>query len=262
MTRTRHSSKNALGLTELIVALAVVSLILAAVISLTGSVLRVTDRSSTDNNMNDNARLAMDEMLLQIRCGSQILSALPGTVLSGNTYTTSSSSLVLTAPGYNPANSAIFLGVTDYMTYRFNAATNTLTETIRPGAGSVRPARVDMVLARNVSNVVFTYKARDQFKVMVAGSRTLTLKAIPLQKPVAFVNGVAASCTWGGGATVTVTTTVNGSDVQFVYPVSPASASAAGSEVEAVVTFSALNARQQAQTQVIQGAACLRNARL
>lgn len=263
MTAMQDSRRrSALGLTELIVSLFVVSLILAAVISLTGSVLRVTDRSSTDNSMNDNARLAMDEMLLQIRCSSKILPLLPGTVLSGNTYTTSNSSLVLTAPGYNPASSAVFLGVTDYVTYRFNAANKTLTETIRPGAGSVRPSRIDTVLARNVSSVAYTFKARDQFKVIVAGTRTLTLKATPLQKPVAFINGVAATCSWGGGATVSVTTAQNGSDVQLIYPVSPAAAVTAASEVEAVLTFTALNGRRQTQTQTIQGAACLRNSRL
>jgi hypothetical protein len=202
----------------------------------------------------------MDEILYQLR-GSGLIVA--SQTLGGTAYTTGNSTVTGVAPGYDPAAPTVILsGVQDAIAFKYDSQAQTVSETVVPGVGSVRPSRSQHVIARNVQSLTYTYRVRDQFTSNAAGSVSFPLSASPQSTPTAYVNGSASTCTVSG-TTATVTAPTAGADIQFVYPVTPTSTTLPFvSEVDVTMNFQALDSRQIARTMAIQGGARLRNQRL
>jgi Tfp pilus assembly protein PilW len=250
------------GLTiiEMLVTTFVFSLAMAGVLALISAASIAFDRSRVETDQSSDARLAMDEMLYQLRSAGLVISS---QTLSGTTYTTGSSTVTLQAPGYDPSTTNVFLsGVSDAAAFQYDTSTHTLRETIVPGAGSVRPSRSQKVLASNVQSLACTYRVRDQFTTTTAGSVALTLSASPQSTPTVYVNGAASTASFNG-TSATVSVPSAHSDVQFVYPVTPTSATLPFvTEMDVTMSFQTLDSRRIARTMTIQGGARLRNQRL
>jgi len=147
-----------------------------------------------------------------------------------------------------------------------------LVESIQPGSGSVRPARNEKTLARDVAGVTFRYRVRDWFEVSRGGGTTFTLSAPPVGTPTAFVNGVQTRCVASGTSYRIVPPTTRsedafraGDEVQFLYEVSPTAGSAVLSKVtqiDVIVRTLKKDARRIDRELTLQGSARLRNQRL
>jgi Tfp pilus assembly protein PilV len=266
MNRSRHTARRraqrGLSLFEVMITTVVLSWIFTAVVTLALSTSRATDRHRTEADLSNHARLAVDEMLSQLRASDRVLVSQS---IGGATYSTGSSNIVFSAPGYDPTTTAVILpGVTDYIAYTY--AEGTLRETIAPGAGSVRPARTNFIIAKKVTGVTYTYRMRDQFICSSSTSYTLNAAADPVASLKAYVNGIARTCTYNADTRQATVTSSNGDDVQFIYAVSPTANSGAWlqfvTEVDVAITLNGVDGRQITRTITVPGGARLRNRRL
>jgi hypothetical protein len=244
------------------VAIFVMSLVLLIALSISSVAMQSADKNNTETGMTGSSRLAMDEALYQIRGAKQVLAASPITGLSG---TTGASQIVLAAPGYNPAVTSFYLdNITDYVVLRYDTTSKKLFQSLVPGTGSVRPLRTNYVLASNVSSCAFSYRVRDYFTSGAKNNAQFTLKAVPLSRPVMYVNGVQTDSFNISGQTVTISLTSKSNDIQFVYSINPATAGTTlefVGEVEIALNLLAKDSRQADRTLTLQGAARLRNNR-
>jgi hypothetical protein len=247
-------------LIEVLVGTFVLSLVSAGALGVISAVSTTFSRLATESDEVTAARLAMDEMTFELRGANQVLAA---QTLNGVTFTTGGSTLVFSAPGYDPATAAVFLGgVTDYVAFQHDAAARTLSETLVKGAGSVRPDRNQKVIARSVESAVFTYRVRDQFTAKTTGLGTFTLSATPQTTPVVYINGSASSCTLVGKV-ATVTIPSKNADVKYFYTDTPcADTLPSVTEVDLTMTLQANDSRNITRTLTLSGGARLRNLRL
>ncbi|HVK03522.1 MAG TPA: hypothetical protein VM490_08610 [Armatimonadaceae bacterium] len=262
--RSTRSRRTASSLTEALVFAAVLGLLMTGVLALVSFAATTGTKTMTMDDLGDDARLAVDEVVYQVRSGDLIL---PSRTLGTLSYQTNGSSIVLRTPGYDPATTAVFTGNSDFVALRFDQNTRMLTQTIQKSTGSARPTRTEKVLARNVASTIFTYRVRDQFTPTESGLHTLTLSRVPLSAPKVFINGVPAASTFSGMAqSVTVTTPYRGSDVQVTYAVSPTANSGAAlnsvTEVDVTIRLTDRDQRNIERVQTLQGGARLRNRRL
>jgi Tfp pilus assembly protein PilW len=262
-TNPRARRRRGLTLIEVMIAGTIFLMVLTAILSFCAGVARATDRRQVEAALADAGRRATDEVLLQARAATRVL---PSQSLNGVPFATSGTGVVFAAPGYDAAAAGVILpAVTDAVAVSYDAPGRALRETIVPGAGSARPARTGFTIAENVSGVAFRYHVREQFKS--AGLTTYTLKAAALAAPAAYVAGRSVPCTWNAAApgAVTVASAPVGSDVQFVYVVSPTTNSGAALQhvnlVEVTLTLSDTDGRSAVRTVTLSGSARLRNQR-
>ncbi len=254
------------ALIETLMAIFVLSLLTTFLLSLGSLAGRTADRGLLETGMQARGRIALDEMLREVRAADQIL---VNRTISGQNVATGPSDLVLQAPGFNPAagsGAQVLLAVKDAVAFRYDAAGRRFTETTVVAAGSRRPVRTALVLADNVQSVAFTYFARDAATADGATS-VYTVEALPVAAPTAYVNGATAACTWTAG-TNTVTLAARpaaGADVQFLYAVDPQASSGAAlryvSRVDVVLTLSQTDGRAVRRTVTLAGSAGPRNSR-
>jgi len=251
-----------LTLIEVMVTTFVLALVLTTLLAMTSVTLRTTDRRQVEGTLHHRARLAMDEVLLQLRASDLVL---PSRSIASLTYSTNGSNIVFSSPGYAPSNTSVFLAnVTDYVAFTYDTSDKTLRQTIGVGSGSVRPNRTSFRLADKVSSLTFTYHVREQFKA--SGSTTFTLSATPLAAPTAFVNGAAAFSSYDAAAkTVTVASASSGADVQILYTISPTANAGAAlafvSQVDVTMVLSNTDGRNITRPFTLNGSARLRNKR-
>jgi type II secretory pathway pseudopilin PulG len=260
MSRRRRRAMGGLTIIEMLVTTFVFSLAMAGVLALISAASIAFDKGRTETDQGNDARLAMDEMLCQLRASGLIVAS---QTLGGTTFTTGSAVVTGVAPAYDPATTNVILsGVSDAIAFKYDSQAQTVSETIVAGTGSVRPNRSQRVIARNVQSLACTYRVRDQFTATASGNVNLTLSAAPQATPAVYVNGAAGTCTVSG-TTATVNSPAAGADIQLVYPVTPTSATLPFvSEVDVTMNFQALDSRRIARTMTIQGGARLRNQRL
>jgi len=272
--RLRRRRQQGTTIAEVTVASLIITMLVTGVLALTGTVSRNADRGDTESGMADDGRRSMDEVLLQLR-GARVV--LASGAIAGSTYTTGASAVVVEAPAYHPNASGVFLdGVTDRVAFRFAPAERgvpgRLIESIQPGSGSVRPARSEKTLARDVAGVTFRFRARERFEVLQGGGTTFSLSAPPLGTPTAFVNGVQTRCEGSGSSFRVVPPSTRtqdairaGDEVQFLYEVSPGGGSAVLSrvtQIDVIVRTLKKDARRIDRELTLQGSARLRNQRL
>jgi len=267
----------AVSVVEVLTSSFVLTLLLGATLAVSNSVARSADRNQIDTRMVGDARLALDEVLYQLRSASLVL---PSQTLVGNSYTTAADgkTFVLSAPGYDPASSTMLLAdVTDYIAIQYDSTSKVLTETVVAGAGSKRPGRIRKLLVRNLGGFSCTFRARDRATATATGTQAFALKA-PLASgatPAVFVDGVATASSLSSSGTygsVLVPILTAGADVQIVYDVDPTRFATATASIstdsdkpalEAVVKmqFSETDSRGNPRTLSLDGAARLRNRR-
>jgi len=222
------------------------------------------DRVQTLGGLQMKAQRATDEMLYQLRGGSQVLTS---QTLAGTSYTTSANDIVISSPGLSTDYNGfpdILTAVTDYFAYDYDADQKKLYETIVPGTGSNRPARTRMVLAKEVTAVTFTYRVREQVRNLSSGSYSKVLAYTATATPTAYVNGAKQTCSYNTSTrTATISSVPLGADVEFVYPVSPSDTSALAkvTQVDATVTLAETSGRSVTRTVTLSGTARLRNMR-
>ena len=146
-------------------------------------------RQVTDSRMGYDARRGVDEMLTHMRYAEAVISSRP---IGATTYTTSNSTIVMQAQGYNSATAGMILsGIKDYIIFEHDATTKQIRETVLPGIGSERVARNRYVLANDVEAFTATYRVRDVLPVL-----PLTLTQNAVGAPVVSVNGEIVSAVW------------------------------------------------------------------
>lgn len=262
--RRRRRAQGAWSIAEVTVASLMIAMLVSGVLALTGTVARSSDKHTTQAELADDARLAVDEMLSHLR-GARLV--LENGSVAGRSYATGDAAVVVEAPAYHPAAAGILLpGVSDRVAFRFDRRDGELVESIEPGAGSVRPSRSEKVLARGVADVAFSFRVCDVRPVQKDGSPIFTLSAPATETPAAFVNGVRAGCeaTAGGSYRVIASDLRAGDEVQFLYPVSPAAGAAVlgrVTQVDVTLRMAARDSRQIERRLTLQGAARLRNRR-
>jgi len=255
----------AFTLVETLFSMGSVMLVLYGILSLTWHSVTSLDRRQLESGIGNGSRTGVDEMLSQLRYASVVL---PSQAVSGATYTTGSSSIVILSQGYDPSTSTVFLsGVSDYTAFRYDSTTNQLLETCSPGTGSVRPSRTSMRIANNVTSLSFTYRATNEFTASSAGSATYTLSASATSAPMVLINGAAGTGTWSTATPnqITVTAPSGKADIQVVYPVNPTANSGAAlqyvKQVDVTVGFAGTDSRSILRTLSMAGTARLRNQR-
>jgi hypothetical protein len=263
-------------LVESMVALFITVLIVTAMAAGLRTMAIGASQQVTDSGMGFDARRGVDEMLSHMRYGAAVV---PSFTSGTKTYTTSGSTVVMSAMGYDGTKPEIILAtVTDYLIFEYDATRKEIRETIIPGLGSKRVARTNYRLARNVSGLTFTYRVRQQLiqntatKVhtlipsatsapsVIVGGVPLTVDGVPVT-----VGGVPSSGLWVASkpAELSVTATIN-SDVQAFYPVSASDATALQhvQQVDAKIDLSDTDAKSNTRTLTMSGIACLRNRRI
>jgi len=264
-------------LAEVTVAATVMGMTLTAALGISGAVTRAADKNGIENRQVGDARVALDEVLYQTRSASAVLT--DGTLAGFPLVRTSTngSTVVLAAPGYNPASSTVILPtVTDYVIFQYDAGNKRLLQTTRPGTGSVRPVRSSYVLAKNVSGFRCTFRARD-YHLRSGGQTSFPLKATLATgaSTVVLVDGVETPhtrSTSGTFGTVSIGSAVTGTHVEVIYEVNPTSFATDIATIltegdrpalEAVVEleFAETDSRRKTRTLTLNGAARLRNRR-
>lgn len=262
-SRRKNARSRGAAVSELISTFFVTALIMALAANLLTLVNKTAARQRTEAPLSAAAALSINEVTAQLRGGDQVMAS---QTLNGTTYTTSTSSLVVRAPSFNPATAAVKLsGINDYLVFSYDSSTKQLTETVVPGVGSVRTARTGMVLGKNVTNVSFAYRARDQYKTLLPGIYTPPapgLSGTPTAAPTAVVNGVITPCTFSALSPRFPTVMAPaGADVEFMYSINPAVSAdlACVSEINAAFTLSNTDATGVTRTVIMPGAVRLRN---
>jgi prepilin-type N-terminal cleavage/methylation domain-containing protein len=266
----RHNPKTSarrrqrgLTLVEVAMATSILGLILTTTLSVYAVAARSGDRNQRETGLVGGARAAMDEVLFALRAAGQVHGQQS---VGGVTYSASATQVVLSAPAYNPANAAYFLdGVSDYAILRYDAGNQQLVQTLVPGTGSARPARQNMVLARNVTACSFRYVVREYFSSANNNNARFNLSAQPLATPTVYVNGVARSVSYNANnASINTSLTEKRNDIQVVYAVSPTTNNttmALVGEVEVSLDLTTTDSRRLTVSNTLVGAARLRNAR-
>lgn len=244
----RRRARAGFSIMEGLMTAAVLGVLLSSALGISGAVARSGSRGDVETQMVGDARLAVDEMLYQIRSASHVVasqsltsggstltytttaasgSIANSTVSLANTTTSSGSTYVFAAPGYDPAAPTVLLsGVTDYIAIQYDKAAGKVYEVVVPGTGSKRQARTSRrALLKNVKSFYCTFKARD-YALATGTSLTVTLRAKPISTPVVYVNGAVRTsnvtvASLGSTATVTLSSLTSGDDVQVVYDVDP-----------------------------------------
>lgn len=264
-TSRRMRSRRAFSAVELLTAFGVITSVLSVILSLTWQSVRALDRQQLQTRQGNNARTGIDEFLAQLRYADTVLIAQS---ISGTSYSTGDTSIVIKAPGYNTATSAVFLaGVSDYVAFRYDASTKRLLESCLPGTGSMRPSRSDLPIAEGVNSLSLTYRAREVLAPSV-GSFVYTLKVNATSQPTVLIDGVASTGIWTSLAPnkITIVAPTAKSNIQVAYTVNPTASSGAAlqyvKQVDVVVGFSDIDSRNVIRTLNMAGSARLRNQRL
>ncbi len=258
------------SLTEMMVAMVIFSLLVASMILGLRAMAVGASQQVADSGIGLDARRGVDEMLMQMRYASGVYSS---HTVGTQTYTTSNSTIVMTAVGYDPATVGLVLpGVTDYMIFQYDATKKEIRETLIPGTGSKRSARSNYLLARNVESIALTYRVREQYNQPVSGS-VYPLKATSIATPLVTIKGVPSTGGWAPSVPKQITVnTTPGDDVQVLYPVSATDTDAVPllsntaavprvQQVDVAVKFSAVDSRGTTRKLTMWGSACLRNRR-
>lgn len=240
-------------------------LITAFMLALSGAASRTVDRNAVETTIGARARTSFDEILRELRAGRQVLAS---AAANGATVWSSDTDIVFQAPAYDPASPAVLLATNDVVAFDYDSQAKTITETVVRTAGSRRPARAGLVIARNVESVAYTYYAQDQFAGDGATTTfTLNAKAKTGTTPTLYVNGVAAPCVYvplTRQATL-ASAPAKDADVQFLYLLDPAQDSGAWlpqtDRVDATLTLSNSDGRRITRRVTLSGNARLRNRR-
>ncbi|MFM7320420.1 MAG: type II secretion system protein J, partial [Armatimonadota bacterium] len=216
----------AFSLIELMVALTITTLLLMSTLSIITATARGLSRTQSTASMAGQARQGLEMVLYQVR-GAERAEA--SQAISGTTFTTSATSIVLRAPAYDPATNALVIdNQWDIIAVRYDSAKRQLLQTVVPATGSKRPAGTNRVIARNVDSVDIAYTVRDVYSYKSGTTATFTLNAVPTATPVCTVNGTTRAATWNGGTGVSIAAPSSDATVQFLYRVNPASVGGTG----------------------------------
>lgn len=263
-SRSRQFSHQAgMTLTEVAVAASLFALVLTTAISVYAVAARAGDRHKYEMTLVGGARSAMDEALSLVRASGSVYGQ---QIISSTNYSSSSTQVVLSAPGYNPATAAYFLdSVSDYIILSYDSTNQQIVETLIPGTGSVRPSRQNMVLVRNVTSCSFSYAVREYFTSSQGNNVKFSLGAQPNATPRVYVNGVLTSANFSqNNTTVSLNLTQKSNDIQVVYYVTPTTSNttmALVGEIEVTLQLTTTDSRRLTVSNTINGAARLRNAR-
>lgn len=251
------------ALIETLVSMFVMSLVITATLGLVSTGTRSADRQTLEAGLAAQARTSLDEVLREVRGAEQVVTTFTN---SGATFTSGTANLVVKAPAYDGAG--ILSNVYDVVAYRYDANAGTLTQTTVVSNGSQRPVRSGLVIAEHVTNVAYTYSARDQKKG--DGAQTaFEMAAQPNATPTVYVNGVVKTTGLSYSAsskTVTfIAAPAAGDDIQFVYSVSPTEDSgkwlAYVIAVSVTLTVRDTDGRNVQRTVTLNGNAQMRNSR-
>lgn len=248
-------------LIELLVGAGVSLLVIGCFVQYLSHVSRATGRQQADLDAGSPARASMDDMLLYLRGGKTVL---PSLTVGSTTYTTDGTDLAFEAPSYDPNTTTVVIeNVYDRIVFDYDADRREIRQTIIPGAGSIRPARQDFLIARNVASIAYTFAVREQFTAS-KGNQFFTLGATPISKPLVLINGQVQEYTYAAETrTVAVNVAVSKSDVQILYTVAPADTAGLSlvTQINIQMTFETRDGVQQVRRVVMPGSARLRNRR-
>lgn len=141
-------------LLEIILAVALGTLLLALIFSIYEIVNRGLSQESDRANRLFLGRLAADRICKDIRSARRVKNTYGG-------YTSSSTVLILESPSYN--SSGLISGSYDYIIYRFNSADKSLRKSVFPASGSFRESVTDLIETPNVTSVAFRYYTLQQY---------------------------------------------------------------------------------------------------
>jgi type II secretory pathway component PulJ len=137
---------------EMIVVLAVFSLISSITAAFFATTKRVSDIETTHANLQLTARQGVANAMGDIRSASSIETS---ATLAGTFYETSSDTIVLRIPSLD-ANIAPIAGIYDYVVYQYNEYTGILTEISFPDNQSIRASFSKDILS-DLTSFAFSY---------------------------------------------------------------------------------------------------------
>ncbi|MFM7189024.1 MAG: hypothetical protein ACKO14_14550, partial [Armatimonadota bacterium] len=167
-----------------------------------------------------------DAVAKELRDGIAIL---PTTVISGKSYVTSSSCVVLSVTGYDFSKSNPILESKDTVVFAFAAPRSMLSRTCLPGAGSKRPIGTESKVI-NCRDAKFSFRESEVFDWLSTSTtsvaETFRLATVPMEQPTCTRNGITIPCTWQSGSqTITVQVSTGASNIGVQYKVTPTAAS-------------------------------------
>lgn len=212
-------------LTEVMIVVAITSTVATMVFNMTMAGNRLVARHTREKSMEGHARSMLDEALRELRAADQVFVSRG---INGTTFKTSKNTIVFEAPGYDPASSlGIIPGMYDLVAFQYDPLAKTLSQSTFVDTGSKRPRRTKSVLAKNVKDMVFTYRVRDVF-LGDGGKAIFRLNARASSTPQVYVNGqrVVTGFVYSNllvpGTISFNSPPADGADVQFMYTVDPA----------------------------------------
>jgi len=157
--KTLHLRRRRAGATlvETMMGVAITTVTLAGMASGSMYLVKGMNNSLVDAPLTSSGRAGVDEILYQLRGGTQIVSSY--TFSGGTTVTTGSNAIVFKAPAYTPSGSSVILRDSsgnakwDYIGFALNG-NKQLLEYVDTATGSYRASRTTaFVVAKNVNNL-------------------------------------------------------------------------------------------------------------
>ena len=150
----RKNAQVGFTLIETIVAIAIMTIVLAALLVLITNFYKVFNAQQSTARVSGSATIAGNELQAKITQATQIVSS---STISGTLYTTDSDTLVLELPSIN-GSGAVIAGTYDYAV--FYVSSGALYERVQPNGASSRPT-IYKQLSNSISSASFTYNNGD-----------------------------------------------------------------------------------------------------
>lgn len=169
-TTNSRSLRPGVSMIELVTGFGIIGIISVMVAGVYFAHFKIFSNQNTSIEVNESNRIALDEMISQIRQGQAVVSTC--SACSGDT--TGSSVIVLRLWPLNASGDPTdpTSGNYDYVVYKQDAAnTKNLIKKVLPDASSTRPS-VNKIIATNTQSLAFSYDNADPTS---AGEITVTL---------------------------------------------------------------------------------------
>ena len=150
----RKKAQVGFTLLETIVAIAIMTIVLAALLVLLTNFYKVFNAQQSTARVSGSATIAGNELQAKISQATQIVTS---ATISGTLYTTDSDTLVLELPSINGFG-AVIAGTYDYAV--FYVSSGALYERVQPNGASSRPT-IYKQLSNSISSTSFTYNSGD-----------------------------------------------------------------------------------------------------
>lgn len=189
----------ALSLVEVVLATGISLITILFTLSISVAITRFTRDAVVSRIADMQVMQGVDAVAKELRDG---LAILPSANIGGQTYTTSSNTIVLSAISYDFSKPNPILTSTDTVAFKFAPSNKLLVRSCSPGNGSKRPAGVESTVT-STSSSRFKYMVSEAIESVSSSTSTVTdnvnLSTVPSEQPVCTRNGATVPCLWQSG---------------------------------------------------------------